>query len=329
LLKVALTIDTEFWPCDGEWPDHTLPRPLTGLDEAYRRGVLGRTAAGDFGVPYLLQSLARHHLHGVFFVESLSSSAVGDEWLRRTVRAITDSKQEVQLHLHTEWLSEISVPGLPLKVCQNLGEYSLEEQTAIVRHGLANLRAAGAHDVSALRAGNMGGSGDTPAAARAAGLSLDMSFDPTRGSGIRALLESMRGRPASADACPTVPLSFVEDYPGHYRPAQLTALSFREMRRALFNAAREEWPCFVILLHSFELVRSTVPMGPLRRHWINIARWNNLCSFLAQHRDQFTTIGCPALSEGAEFTRLPTPSSRTLALDTAWRLGEQIASRFI
>jgi hypothetical protein len=328
VLKVVLTIDTEFWPCDGEWPDHTLARPLTGLDEAYRRGVLGRTPSGDFGLPYLLQSLRRHDLHAVFFVESLSSSVVGDEFLRRTVRTIADAGQEVQLHLHTEWLSEMSAPGLPARARQNLGEYRLDEQTAIVKHGLDNLRAAGAPDVCALRAGNMGANRDTPSAAYAAGLSLDMSFDPTRGPETRALLTAMRER-SENHACPTIPLSFVEDYPGHYRPAQLAALSFREMRGALLTALREQWPCFVILLHSFELVRRRGQRGgPLRRHWINLARWNNLCSFLGRHRDQFATVGCSGMRADADLTRMP-KTSRTLPLDTAWRVGEQIVSRFI
>jgi hypothetical protein len=329
LLKVVLTIDTEFWPCNEQWPEHTLARPLAGLDESYRRGVLGRTASGDYGLPYLLQSLRRHNLHGVFFVESLSSSAIGDAWLRRTVSQIVDEGQEVQLHLHTEWLSDVAMPGLPLKPRQNLSDFRLEEQTAIVRYGLAKLRDAGANNVIALRAGNMGGNLDTPSAAGAAGLSLDMSFDPSRGPEIRSLLYALRDKSRRENACPTVPLSFVQDYPGHYRPAQLTALSFRELRRAMRTAVREQWPCFVILLHSFELVRGIRQRSrPLRRHWINIARWDKLCSFLALHRDVFATIGCHELKTAGESSYMP-KTSRTLPLDTAWRMGEQFASRFI
>src|SRR4029077_8698578 len=161
MLKVLLTIDTEFWPGDARWPDRPLTRPLTGFAEAYRRDVLGRTDSGDFGLPYLLQSLNRHNLRGIFFVEALSSSVIEGPQLERTVRAIVDAGQEVQLHLHTEWLSEATVPGLPLQHRPNLGDFTLEEPPAIIRHGLARLRAAGAHGVTALRAGNMGGNRDT------------------------------------------------------------------------------------------------------------------------------------------------------------------------
>jgi hypothetical protein len=280
-------------------------------------------------LPFLLRSLRHQDLKGVFFVESLSSSAIGSAWLRRTVRDIVDAGQEVQLHLHTEWLSDAAVPGLSLRHSQNLGDYSLEEQTAIVRHGLVNLRNAGANSVIALRAGNMGGNLDTPSAARAAGLSLDMSFDPSRGPEIRSLLHAMHNGSRREHACPTIPLSFVRDYPGHYRPAQLTALSFRELRRSLLTAVREQWPYFVILLHSFELVQPTGHrFGPMRPHRINIARWNQLCAFLTRHRDMFTTIGCDKLTTDAETPPLPKPP-RTHPLDTAWRIGEQFVSRFI
>jgi hypothetical protein len=163
VLNVLITIDTEFWPwpCSKAWPDPALPRPLAGLDEAYRRDVLGHTSDDDYGLPYLLQSLRSHDLHGVFFVESLSTSAVGEPWLRRSVRQILDAGQEIQLHLHTEWLSDVAMPELPFEPRQNLGDYTLEEQTAIVRHGLDVLRDAGAPGVIAMRAGNMGGNIDT------------------------------------------------------------------------------------------------------------------------------------------------------------------------
>lgn len=329
MLKVVLTIDTEFWPRIEHWPNHQAARPLAGLDEAYLQCILGRTPLGDYGLPYLLQSLRRYSLHGVFFVESLSSSAIGEALLRRTVREIVDAGQEVQLHLHTEWLSDVAVPGLDLKHRQNLSDFSLEEQTAIVRYGVATLRDAGAPNITAMRAGNMGGNFHTPVAAHAAGLRLDLSFDPTQGPAIRALLQTLRDGFPGEDACPTVPLSFVQDYPGHYRPANLTALSFRELRRAMLIAVRERWPYFVIMLHSFELVtRAGHRRGPMRPHPINIARWNSLCSYLAQHREVFETIGCDALEALGKSAQSPS-IVRTLPLDTAWRMGEQLVSRFI
>src|SRR5205823_12616288 len=107
LLQVLLTIDTEFWPSTPrQWPAARLPRPLPAMEDDYARDVMGRTPSGDYGLPYLLESLAAHRLNAVFFVESLHASALGGALLQRMVRTIRAADQDVQLHVHTEWLSE-------------------------------------------------------------------------------------------------------------------------------------------------------------------------------------------------------------------------------
>ena len=156
-----------------------------------------------------------------------------------------------------------------------------------------------------------------------------MSFDPSRGPETRVLLHTLCDESRRESACPTIPLSFVQDYPGHYRPAQLTALSFRELRTAMFTAMREGWPCFVILLHSFELVRPTGQrQGPLRPNRINVDRWDQLCCSWG------STATCSPRSDAVSWNprrchRACRKPPRTLPLDTAWRMAEQLVSRFI
>ena len=195
-----------------------------------------------------------------------------------------------------------------------------------MRAGVANLRAAGASDVTTLRAGNLRGSADTPAAVHRAGLALDMSFDPAHGPLTRAMLDTMARDAANGGASPTVPLSCVEDFPGHLRHVQITALSFAEMRHALLQAVRESWPCFVILSHSFELLHYSRDHRSVTPHAINIRRWNRLLEFLAQHRDVMQTVGCRELAADPATFRVPAPT-RTRGADTALRMGEQLLSR--
>jgi len=328
LLQVLLTIDTEFWPSGAHpWPAHPLARPLTTIQDDYAQDILGQTATGDYGLPYLLDSLTCHQLNAVFFVESLHASALGGQLLERTVRTIHAAEQDIQLHVHTEWLTEMMSIDLPSPYRQNLGDFKLADQTTIVRQALRNLRAAGGQNVVALRAGNMGGSAETVYAAKAAGLLWDMSFDLARGRAVHHMIQDLAKRDDVASACPSIPLPCVEDYPGHFRSMQLTALSFAELRHAMFCAEREGWPVFVIMLHSFELIkRDSTRSSRTRTHKINIRRWKLLCELLNRRRDIFRTITCQDLVfpdgnvGGSHVTR-------TRPIHTLLRFFEQLSSR--
>jgi hypothetical protein len=330
LLQVLLTVDTEFWPSTPrQWPARPLPRPLTAMEDDYARDILGRTATADYGLPYLLDSLSHHRLNAVFFVESLHASALGGKLLERTVRTIRAGNQDVQLHVHTEWLAEMLALDLPRPYRQNLGDFNRADQTHIVREAFGNLRAAGAPSIVALRAGNLGGSADTVYAAKAAGLAWDMSIDLAHGRAVYRMIQDLAKRDDLASACPSIPLACVEDYPGHFRHMQLTALSFAELQHALFCAEREQWPFFVIMLHSFELIkRSASGFMRTRPHKINIRRWNQLCELLNRRRDIFRTITCQDLvlpgTNGSD-----KQATRTLPMHTLWRFAEQLASRVL
>jgi peptidoglycan/xylan/chitin deacetylase (PgdA/CDA1 family) len=325
VLKVLLTVDTELWPSSPQWPERSMPAQRPTIDQDYENCIMGKTKSGNYGLPYILDTLNQHGLKAVFFVESLCASALGGSHLEKTVSMIQGQNQEVQLHVHTEWLSELDTPGLPTAHRQNLGDFSRAEQTSIVRQARENLLSAGASQLLALRAGNMGGNRDTPFAARAAGLTLDMSFDLAQSPEARSTVKEVNTLEPESGACPVVPLSCVEDYPGHYRPAQVTALSFAELREALLIAERDASPYFVLLLHSFELVTRD-PGVPMRPHRINIARFNNLCRFLADHRDRFSTVGCAEVSSRSTAVRTSC-IPRTSALSMLWRVGEQLVSR--
>src|SRR5207248_4475141 len=81
------------------------------------------------------------------------------------------------------------------------------------------------------------------------------------------------------------PVSIFRDWPGHWRPAQLCACSSGEMEHALDTAERRGWPAFVIVWHSFELIKRL----KARPDPIMLRRFRRLCGFLQKHRDRFET----------------------------------------
>ena len=148
MLDVFFTVDVEIW-CDG-WQN---------LDErfpgAFRSYVYGSTTKGRFGLPYMLDVLEEHGLAGVFFVEPLFSTRFGVEPLSEIVGLLRERRQEIQLHLHTEWVNE-SVRPLLKGVKgrrQHLRQFSLAEQTALISAGAKLIEQAGGVPISAFRAG--------------------------------------------------------------------------------------------------------------------------------------------------------------------------------
>lgn len=279
-MKVLLTVDTELWP---QVPDFPRGRPASRreLVEAYQSCMLGRTASGDLGLPRLLADLARHELKAVFLVEALAAEAGAADLLAEAVAMIQSAGQEVQLHAHTEWVS--SRGALALDTRQFFTDYDEREQRAIIAHARTLLEDAGARSVTAFRAGNMRANAATVRAAAAAGITTEMSFL----AGAMPSAHDMAGGPG----CTVLPVNGLR-YRGSrsLRPAQLGAVSAREMRSALGASAAAGAEHFCILLHSFELVTRT--NGLPRPHAINVSRWTALCELLARRRREFTTVHC-------------------------------------
>ncbi len=170
MLNVLLTFDTEAWPFTPGWRE-------TALDRDLRRDLYGETPEGAFGLGYQLDVLGAHGLKGVFLVEALFAEAVGLDPLRRVVELIQQKGHEVQLHLHTEWLQWLDPSPLPGRTGLNMKDFSEDEQAALIALGLRNLRACGAADVCAFRAGNYGANFDTLRALARNGVRCDTSHN--------------------------------------------------------------------------------------------------------------------------------------------------------
>jgi hypothetical protein len=322
MVKVLITIDTEVHPARGQWRQD-------GLREEIAQYLDGFTPRGSFGLDHQLSVLARHGLRGVFFVEALAATELGTPFLTATVSKIRTAGQEVQLHLHTEWLQYLSRPLLDGRRGDNIRDFTEEEQGTLLGEGLRNLKTAGAPEACAFRAGNYGADSRTLRAMLKAGLRYDSSWNKAylgRPCGIDAP-EALLG-PTRLEGVWEIPIAFFEDYPGHHRHAQLAACTFEEMRGALEQAHERGFPTFVIVSHSFELVWRGVARGrPASPRTVVIRRFEQLCAFLSANRDRFETTGFADL--GASDHRPPRDPRplRSSVLKTVHRYAEQAAGR--
>ncbi|NGZ29304.1 MAG: polysaccharide deacetylase [Magnetococcales bacterium] len=287
-LDVLLTIDVETWP--RNWK-----QPLANFQEDHERCVWGRTPHGEYGLDWQLQVLARHGLRGVFFVEPLFAGAVGMEPLQRMVTAIGAANQEVQLHLHSEWLPWQRQPLLAEgRQGGRLHHFTQTEQRQLMDVGRSLLAECGANKIVAFRAGSFGANQDTLLAATQAGLSFDSS-DNLCYRGGNCLIEETVDWQGSTTAAGVVemPVTCFMDRPGHWRPLQVTACSLSEMRAMLEQAWQQGWQRVVLLSHSFEcLNRQRSRPDP-----VVVNRFLGLCEFLEQEKDRFRTIGFDQLAD--------------------------------
>jgi hypothetical protein len=317
MLNVFVTVDVEVW-CDG-WDSIDAKFP-----EAFKRYVYGPTSRGNYALPYILRVLEEYALAGVFFVEPLFAGRFGLDPLTEIVGLIRDSDQEIQLHLHTEWVDEAREPLFPRidRKRQHMRYFSRDEQKVLIGAGFASLKEAGAPVINAFRAGSFGFNVDTLAALNDNGIPFDSSYNATlMGVDSGLLPGTVVCEPLFYRGVYEYPMTVYQDRPRHLRHAQIGACSFRELEGLLWAALEEERKAFVILFHNFELLNRAKD----RPDDVVVERYRKLCRFLARNRDCFQTCRFHDLQPTSTDVQ-PTPL-RSALWKTGLRTLEQIYRR--
>jgi hypothetical protein len=316
MLDVFFTVDVEVW-CGG-WDDIDEKFP-----SAFQRYVYGRTAGGEYGLSYKLKLLEEHGLLGVFFVEPLFASRFGLQPLEEIVGLIKKHGQEVQLHLHPEWVDESIETIVAVENKKPLlRQFSLDEQTTLIATGMQLIEKAKGGKVNAFRAGNFGFNRDTLSALAANGIAFDSSYNATiLGPDSGVMPSHTLVEPVRCEGVYEYPMTVFNDGTRSLRHTQLTACSYREMEGLLWQALERERKAFVILSHNFELLNSALD----RPAKVVIERFQKLCSFLDRNRDCFRVRGFREL-EPSTVTVQPPPLSSPL-WKTGLRAMEQLIRR--
>jgi len=324
MLNVFLTIDTEVGPVSRMFD-------RAAVVEEMQRDIYGCTPNGEFGIRFIMDCCRTHGLKAVFFVDGLFGRLVGVEYLREVVGAIRQMGHDIQLHLHPEWLSRVPNAILPGKTGQRMKDFSENDQTLLIAEGLETLKSCGVDKVCAFRAGGFGANLATLRALARNGIAYDTSHN-TCWLGVTCEIHTdvLLLQPRRLHGVFEFPITFFEDWPGHYRHVQIGACSAGELRHALRSAARSEWYSFVILAHSFELVNRPRRLGVTATpDWIAIRRFQSLCRFLAGRRDLFRTRTFAELDPQAIPTVAAARPLRSNMVRTAHRCLEQAARRIL
>ena len=247
MTALLITIDTELSALFHEQG--------VGIDDNIRRSIWGEVRDGAFGVGWQMDELERHGLKGVFFLDPMPALVYGTEFLKPIIAAIAGRGHEVQLHIHSEWLRWANASFLNGRQGRNIGDFTLEDQVTLLSLGRQWLEEAGAPAVTAFRAGNFGADDDTLRALAQVGIAWDSSVNPAyHCQGCRISGAGDQTGPSRSLGVCELPVSGIVDRPGGFRPAQICAMSAREMRTGLRHAVSEGHPAFVVVTHSFEML---------------------------------------------------------------------------
>ena len=247
MTALLITVDTEL--------SSSLHQRGVSLADNVSRSIWAEARGQAHGIGWQMDMLERYALKGVFFLDPMPALVHGADFLAPIVEAIESRGHEVQMHIHTEWLAWAKDSPIGGRQGRNIGDFSLDDQIALLSLARTLLEQAGAPSITAFRAGNFGANDDTLRALAAIGVAWDSSVNP-----------AYLGRECSITADPAqigalrlqgvveLPVSGIHDRPGHFRPAQICAMSAAEMRAGLRHAAREGQDAFTVVTHSFEML---------------------------------------------------------------------------
>jgi hypothetical protein len=290
--EVCITVDVEFSIAGAlTYPDRC--RPVSDPP------VYGRIGAREHGLGFLLDRLADHALRATFFVECLNPSYFGDAPMGHVVERLLIARQDVQMHLHPEWLyfrdarwRETVATMMPRPNGSCAGR-SVGQLIEFMRLGQATLERWGAPAPVALRTGSFHVDRAVYRAMAAVGLRLGSNVGLAM---YRARDPELRRRGGLhwIDGVLEAPvLTYTERVGPWRRPRLLSPLStsWREMRALLWAARRADVSPVVLITHPFEFIKSAdVQFTRIARNRIVQRRFAALCRFLADNAEDFVAV---------------------------------------
>ncbi len=277
-MEIILTFDTEIWFDSWSNIDEK-------FEETFDTYIYGTTTDGKFGLPFTLKVLKECNLPATFFVEPLFALRFGKDPLKIIVEMILAHGQDVQLHLHPEWLDEATTTILKgiYNKRRYLKQFSQDEQKIIIEKGMQYLKEVGCTNIKAFRAGGFGANRDTLIALKDNGILIDCSYNRCLFDEIDFYPEQVLTQPILLEGVYEYPMTVFKDGIARIKHLQIGACSFGEMRDFLWRSSDAGWSHVNFLSHNFELINRIKK----RKDKIVIKRFLDLCNFLHKNNKIF------------------------------------------
>lgn len=285
--EVCLTFDTEF-SIGGAFADPAANRPIG--EEWVNCPADGR----EHGLPFILDTLAKHGIKATFFVEALNPAYFGDAPMGRVVARILAAGQDVQLHLHPcwtafadpDWKTAVKV-ATPNDDCTKL---DVDQYARLIATGLAQFQRWMAPAPVALRTGNLQVCQSTYAAMAATGLKIASSVGLAICRPEESTLHFASGRHLVHGVVEVPVLTYDQLSLGGWckeRLFTITASSYRESVELLWRARHVGISPVVILSHPFEFIKCRKGATAFWPNPVNQARLEGVCAFIREHPCDF------------------------------------------
>lgn len=318
MLPVLITIDTEY-------SSGLYKRGMHDRAANFAATIACRSERGEAGIFHQMRMFAEHGLKAVFFVDPLPAMVWGQEAVDDVVKPILAAGQEVQLHIHTEWLEFAHHNLVGGRTGQHMKDFRQDDQAVLIEFGIARLVEAGAPRPIAFRAGNYGANDDTLRALAECGIAWDSSFAPGfAASDCTIPLTPGDCSPTLRHGVAELPIAAIDGPRGGWRHGQITALSLAELKAATLHAASADWPALVLVSHSFELFdrARARPNTVVKRRFEAFCRW--LGESEIARTAGFADLALPGV-EGAALPLLPHAPLRTAARMAEQFLANQVS----
>lgn len=283
--QICISIDTEF-SIAGHFEEPERYKPVS--DPMVYGEVDGREEALGF----LLDTFATYNISASFFIECANYYYFGDAPMQAVVERIRAAGQDMQLHVHPVWLNFVDgqiAGNFPRN--DYCTERSFDDLKRIFELCITVFERWVGHRPLAIRTGSLRADENVFRVMRALDIPMSSNvatgvFEPTE-----TMLQHDSGRHLIHGVMELPVFTYQDMRIGgkrHRKSLQITSCSWPEMKHLLKTARAQGVENIVILTHPSEFIKKAdFTYQKITRNRVNQQRLVKLCSFIANHPDEF------------------------------------------